>query len=276
VSLDFPLEIARDANECDYFLSYVRGIQGEMQAIPMVNDFVFVHTFSSHVTAVSVIIGLFMIPLGAAITSEAPFIPFWLLGALVGILLVFFWIWVLLAKYTLLVPQRIRPLALSKHTLWIDRYCIDHSSLAGMCSIGHCIAKSNNMIAVVSDEYFTNLLCVYELAVFSTLHRGSELEDRLFLISSKWRMISWHQKSALLTPGEVKWLTDFRCDKAHCAVPAERQIIVSAICEVWGSLADFEQFVHTELLYVLKESKRRYYQQWKEVAGEALKNVFAA
>jgi len=117
---------------------------------------------------------------------------------------------------------------------------------------------------------------VYELAVFSKLHQGSELEKRLVLISNKWQGTLWLHKSVLLTPGEEKWLTDFRCDKAHCVVPAERQIIVSAICEVWGSLGDFEEFVHTELLYVLEKSKKRYYEQSQQVVGEAIRNVFAA
>ena len=86
----------------------------------------------------------------------------------------------------------------------------------------------------------------------------------------------WLHTSNLLTPGEEKWLTDFRCDKTSCVVPTEQQIIVSAICEVWGSLADFEQFLHTELLYVLKESKKWYYDQSKQVVGEATRNVFVA
>ena len=270
------LDLARAANECDYFISYVRGFQGEAQAMPMVSDFLFVHTFTSHVTSVCIVIGLFMVPLGAAVTSEVPSIPFWLLSALVGGLLVLVWIWVLLSKHTSLVPQQMRPWALSQRTLWIDRYCIDHSSLTGMCSIGRCISKSNNMIVVANDEYFTNLLCVHELAVFSKLHLGSELKERLVLISSEWCGIFWLQKSVLLTHGEKKWLTDFRCDRAHCKVPAERQIIVSAICKVWGSLDYFEQFVHTELLYVLEESKKRYYQQSRDVVGEALRHVFAA
>lgn len=39
------------------------------------------------------------------------------------------------------------------------------------------------MIVVANDDYFMNLLCVYELAVFSNLRLGSELKDKLVLIS---------------------------------------------------------------------------------------------
>jgi len=261
---------------CDYFMSHVRSDQHEMQAMPMVTGFLFVHPFLSHVTAVLMTIGMFMIPLGAAIAIEVPSIPFWLLSVLVGVLLMIIWTWVLLAMHTSVVPQWMRPWALSQRTLWIDKYCMNHNSLSGMCSIGYCIAQSSNLIAVINDDYFTNLRCMFEIAIFCKLHKGSKLQEKLVLISSEWQGIWWPHKSISLTSREIKWLADFRCDKARCAIPAERQIIIRAICEVWGSLADFEYFIHSELLYVLAESKQLYYQQPKIIIGEALSHVFAS
>eukprot|EP00555_Chaetoceros_dichaeta_P009618 CAMPEP_0198272994 /NCGR_PEP_ID=MMETSP1447-20131203/55212_1 /TAXON_ID=420782 /ORGANISM="Chaetoceros dichaeta, Strain CCMP1751" /LENGTH=127 /DNA_ID=CAMNT_0043966471 /DNA_START=145 /DNA_END=525 /DNA_ORIENTATION=- len=127
------------------------------------------------------------------------------------------------------------------------------------------------MIAIVNGKYFTNLRCVYELAIFCKLHQGSKLQDRLILISSTWGGIfQWLNIFHSLTRAEENWLTDFYCDRARCAVPAERQVIFSAIRKAWGSVGVFEEFVRSELLYILKESKKEHYRRPRQNIGKAM------
>merc|ERR1719491_776830 len=132
------------------------------------------------------------------------------------------------------------------------------------------------MIAYVDSEYFTNLRCVYELATFCKLNLGSTLAEKLTVMSNDWGKIWLPWKNIELTTEEEGWLRDFCFDRARCVVPVERQIIANAIQVAWGSLAEFELFVNTELLSIFQKSKKRYSQQPHTVAVEALNQIFVA
>ena len=79
---------------------------------------------------------------------------------------------------------------------------------------------------------------------------------------------------AELTEDERAWLREFRCQRARCAVPAERLIVMSAIRQVWGSEAAFEAFVHEELPRVLAASKEQYSGEFARVALRAIDTMF--
>ena len=81
-------------------------------------------------------------------------------------------------------------------------------------------------------------------------------------------------KRVELTPRERSWLTEFRCADARCAVPSERQVVMSAVRQVWEGEAAFEAFVHDELPKVFAASKARYGQQMVSVALRALDTMF--
>ena len=146
------------------------------------------------------------------------------------------------------------------------------------------LAQSDGMIAFVSDTYFRDLRCVYELASFCKLHQQQQqsknererqaLGERLLLVSLDWPGILSPFKRAELSEGERAWLREFRCARARCAVPAERLIVMSAIREVWGSEAAFEAFVHGELPRVLGASKQRYSGEFVRVALRAIDTMF--
>ena len=129
------------------------------------------------------------------------------------------------------------------------------------------------MIAIVSESYFADLRCVYELASFCKLHRR-ELSERLLLVSLEWPGVLSPLKRVELTRRERAWLSDFQCSRARCAVPTERQILMRAVREVWGGEAAFEAFVRDELPAVLAASKARYSHQATSVVLRALDTMF--
>jgi len=61
--------------------------------------------------------------------------------------------------------------------LFMDRYCIeqeDHAlKLSEIRLIPQIINKSNNMLILLNDNYFTRLWRCYEMAVFTTFSEGS-------------------------------------------------------------------------------------------------------
>ena len=159
-----------------------------------------------------------------------------------------------------------------------------HAVTAGLSSIGRYLAQSDGMIAFVSERYFRDLRCVYELASFCKLHQQQQqskkederqaLGERLLLVSLDWPGILSPFKRAELSEGDKAWLSEFQCARARCAVPAERLIVMSAIREVWGSEAAFEAFVHAELPRVLGASKQRYSGEFVRVALRAIDTMF--
>ena len=103
---------------------------------------------------------------------------------------------------------------------------------------------------------------------------GDELGERLLLVSLEWSGVLSPLKRTELTQQERAWLADFQCSRARCAVPRERQILISAVREVWGSEAAFEAFVRDKLPAVLEASKRRYSRQAQSVLLQALDRMF--
>ena len=115
---------------------------------------------------------------------------------------------------------------------------------------------------------------VSKRAPYNELYSHRELGERLLLVSLDWPGILSPFKRAELTDSEEAWLSEFRCQRARCAVPAERLIVMSAVRQVWGGEAAFEAFVHEELPRVLAESKRRYSSEFARVALRAVDTMF--
>jgi hypothetical protein len=104
--------------------------------------------------------------------------------------------------------------------VWLAECCIDRSSsaaaAAGLSSIGRYLAASGGMIALVSDDYFRDLRCVYELASFCKMHqRSDELGKRLLLVSLEWLGVLAPCQRTALTQRERAWFADFRCSRAR-------------------------------------------------------------
>mmetsp|Transcript_22332 Transcript_22332/g.53511 ORF Transcript_22332/g.53511 Transcript_22332/m.53511 type:complete len:231 (+) Transcript_22332:724-1416(+) len=75
------------------------------------------------------------------------------------------------------MPCAWRPWAWSPRTIWLDKCCIKQSPpemvLAGVASFGIFLADCDNMVAFISPTYFSRLWCVYELATFCRMHKGT-------------------------------------------------------------------------------------------------------
>ena len=262
------------------------GARATRKEAAALRGFLCVHPLLAQLTVTLVLLALFLIPFGAAIATEAPGFPFWVPAAATATLLLLLWLWVLLSQAAAgCVPERLRPWAMSPVTLWLDESCIDRqSATAGLSSIGHYLAQSDGMIAFVGARYFGDLHCVYELASFCKLYQqqrqaGAEkraLSARLLLVSLDWPGVLSPLKRAELSDSERAWLAEFRCDRARCAVLAERQIVMSEVREVWGGEAAFEAFVRVKLLGVLAEpeSKERYSGEFVHVVLRAVDTMF--
>ena len=269
--------LAPEAARCGYFVSHAAS-DGGRRKVEALRGFLCVHPLLAQLTVVLGLLALFLVPLGAALTSVIDALPFWSLGAVALGALAGAWLWVLLSQAGWCVPRRLRPWAFAPQTVWLERCCLDRSTdelkAAGLSSIGRYLSRSGGMIAFVSAAYFTDLRCVYELASFCKLHRGAQLSERLLLISLEWPGVLSPLKRAKLTREEAAWLDGFRCGDARCAVPSERAIVMSAVREVWGGEEAFEAFVRDELPPVLAESKARYSRQAGRVMYEALDAMF--
>ena len=286
---------SHDATRCSYFVSHLAS-QDSQRKTAALQDFLCVHPFLAQLTVVLCLIAVFLVPLGGAIQSKLPTFPVWSLALAVLCLLAMAFLWVLFSKAGL-VPKRLRPWSFAPYTLWLEQCCINNAlaevRAAGLSCMGRYLSQCDEMIAFVDESYFRDLRCVYELSSFCKLHEGS----RLLLLSLEWPGVLSPFKSAALTPEESAWLSNFRCSRARCAVPAERQIIMSAVCaharvrtcafvhvptrmqpnqvrKVWGSEAALDAFVREKLPAVLEESKQRYSHQFTTVLTHALDTMF--
>ena len=64
------------------------------------------------------------------------------------------------------------PWSFSTTTIWIDKLCIDQTDdetkAAGVAGFKRFLGKCDKMVALISENYFERLWCVYELVRAAT------------------------------------------------------------------------------------------------------------
>ena len=129
------------------------------------------------------------------------------------------------------------------------------------------------MCTLVSETYFSRLWCVYELATFCSMHKG-DLDEKLLLLSLAWPSSLSPFKRSGLSQKELGWMRDFKSEKADCYMPADRAFVLAEIRQKWGSTEAFDRFVAEELPPIMEASKRKFSQQLKTTALEAIELLF--
>ena len=81
--------------------------------------------------------------------------------------------------------------------------------------------------------------CVYELASFCKLHRGS-LDQKLLLLSLKWPRTLSPFKTAQPSSAELQQFASFSCLTAQCYKPSDRADLLAAIRQDWERSANQE------------------------------------
>lgn len=115
--------------------------------------------------------------------------------------------------------------------MWINKLCInqesDETKQAGVASFKDVLQRSENMVALISELYFSRMWSVYELAVFSKYHKQNQ--QKLLLLSLDWPGSISLNASVGLTDNELALLKHFRCKNARCFVPADRVTVLREI-----------------------------------------------
>lgn len=66
----------------------------------------------------------------------------------------------------------------SNKKCFLDRYCIEQSDpdekRKGIASIPNILARTNKLVVLLSDNYFTRLWCVYEIAIFRSANGANK------------------------------------------------------------------------------------------------------
>ena len=160
--------------------------------------------------------------------------------------------------------------------MWLDACCLctdtPETIDAGIEALGSFLDKSDKMVALVSEAYFKRLWTVYELATFCKANRG-QLRSKLLLLSLEWPSSFNPFKRGSLSKHEEEWLSGFSCKRVETYKPKDRARLLGSIREQWGSEDAFDEFVHTELLSVLRDSKAQYRRQLLDVATRSLELV---
>eukprot|EP00961_Rhodomonas_salina_P297155 3936990-Rhodomonas_salina.2 len=238
----------------------------------MLRNYICLQQLVGRIIVVSVLLALFLVPLGIALHAQSPAFHLALLPGttLAGLLLALLWV---AASSLNIVGARYTPWALSSTTLWIDKLCIDQRSdetkAAGVASFPVVLQSCDYMVALISADYFRRVWCVYELAMFA-----KDKSEWLLLFSMDWPSSLSPFKTARLTPEEEAVLHSFSFESADCFVPRDRVTVLRAIRQQFGSVEQFEAFVRHRLPQVLARSKQSYYTQLSSVAMAALALAF--
>lgn len=260
-----------DTERIDFYVSHAWSDQPGRK-IDMLRGFLCIHTLLGRACVMLPILAAFLIPLGFGIhVIWAPFPPYAPSLAIVG-LFVLLSIWVALAM-TDVLPATATPWALSSTVVWLDRCCLCQDTpdtiSAGIDELDTFLGRADGMIAFVSPDYFCRLWTVYELATFCKLKR-SELGKSLLLLSLDWPRTYSPLKRRQLSSAEVRQLRDFSCLDATCYKPSDRAMLLQRISNEWGSIEVFDEFVRTELLEVMKDSKVQYHSRLAQVAADSV------
>lgn len=256
------------ADRADYFVSHSPSDDGVLK-VAMLRNFLSIQPLLGAAFIITAMISLLLFSLGYSIQQQLiPAMPWWSLGAVPIAAFALLLIWVILSGLDYL-PLGCAPWALVHATAWVDRCCVDDSTAesidAAVKSFPMFISKCDRMIALISENYFANLRCVYELATFCDMHER-DLMDRLLLFSPTWPSIFRPSMHTVLLDKERAWLSDFRCREAICAKPADRAVILKDIRRRWQSEDAFDAFVHDTLPEILLESKAQYQRRMRTVA----------
>ena len=154
----------------------------------MLRSFLCRDALLAQITVPSLLLAVFLLPLGTGIYAWLPWFPWWAPSLLPLAVLALVYLWVALSSAGAM-PRAWRPWAMSPRTIWLgtplcptplspamrarlltrgcrdaDKCCIDQSSpemiAAGVSSFGAFLARCENMVAFTSPNYFSRLWCV--------------------------------------------------------------------------------------------------------------------
>jgi len=95
----------------------------------------------------------------------------------------------------------------------------------------------------------------------------------MLLLSLEWPATWSPLKRRRLTTAEAAQLRDFSCLDASCYKPADRAMLLQRIEDEWGSAAEFDTFVRTELRDVMADCKLQFHGRMARIAAESIELV---
>ena len=69
-------------------------------------------------------------------------------------------------------------------------------------------------------------------------------------------------------------MQSYSCVDAKCYMPKDRAFVLAAIRREWGSEDNFDQFVRTELMEILRQGKERFVRRPVKIVASVLQLLF--
>ena len=142
-----------------YFVSHAWKDDGQRK-VAMLREFLCLDYLMGQLIVISIIMTIFLVPLGLAVVSYLPGFPFWGPCLVPTSVLVLVTLWVQ-GSLCGCVPSRLAPWAFSSSTLWLDKCCvcqktpetIEQGVKGFKRFLGHC----DKLVVFASPTYFTRL-----------------------------------------------------------------------------------------------------------------------
>ncbi len=185
----------------------------------------------------------------------------------------------------IVLPTRLGPWPAASQEcmgVWLDKCCIDQTSNAtkqkGISHIGDYLQNCDTMTVMLGKSYFTRLWTTFELATFCKLHKDAgDLHEKLIFLSLQWNWTFrplWLVKHVELSQWEQYQLLSYSCLDAQCYMPKDRAFVLATIRSLWGSEENFDQFVRTEMMEILRKGKERFVRRPISIVTGALDMLF--
>ena len=119
------------------------------------------------------------------------------------------------------------------------------------------MASCDKLLVLYSKTYFSRLWCVHELATFIK-NRGVEKVEFVGMDWPPWWSPLTYMKPVTLSDDERSLIEGFSCRDAGCFMSRDKAHVLNVIRKKWGSEAEFDRFVRTDLLMILLRAKKHY------------------
>ena len=138
-----------------------KGKKGERK-VEMLIEFLCLDALLGQLSVISLVLSVFTLPLGLAVTSYVPSFPFWSLCLVPLAVFLFVTGWTVASLHRW-IRSTAAPWAFSSTTLWLDKCCICQETPetigAGVASFKRFLCKCDKLVVFASEEYFHRLWC---------------------------------------------------------------------------------------------------------------------
>ena len=292
--------------ECDYLVSHSSNENDDAVSCmrQLLLEFLCLHDLLGSAVVSLLLLALFLVPFGFAVSTAVPAFPVWLPSLFPVLILAFIIAWTVLSAMG--KSSRFAPWSFLKATVCLQTcsapeplngrgdpvYEALYDYKASIKRLKESVqCTRGQMIAFFSKEYLGDLRCVVVLALFCRRHQN-QLGRRLIVLSHTWPR-SWDPaKKTHLTDTELAWfnakrinedgreliMSEYRCrDQSWCSDPRARAFLLQEIRRKWGpedGEAKFNAFVRKEVLGAFKDGKERYQSQLLTVAMRSFELLF--